>query len=371
MRKKAILIPLALCFVCFASCDFSSSGTKDDFTLVVEVDGVGDGEVLIFPVDNSFVDTGVVSNGKLEFSKTLKHADHMYIALDLKKRLYKDFVATPGDKIVITGSLEDLDNLKVTGSANSQILYDMAAKAATESGKISDSEIRNIVQSNPDPEQLKKLRMMSQAYEIALGKLYGDYIKNNPTSDLSPIFLHKEQDKYPVEELEAIYVSMKEALPDNRYLDAVEKKIQVAKNTMIGAIAPEIKLPNTVGDELVLSEVYKKHKYTLIDFWASWCGPCRMENPHVVKAYNDFKDKGLTIFNISLDKSKSKWLDAIKADGLVWENHVASFSPRCPAATSYGVRGIPANFLVDQEGKIVAKNLRGKALEEKLAELLN
>jgi thiol-disulfide isomerase/thioredoxin len=111
----------------------------------------------------------------------------------------------------------------------------------------------------------------------------------------------------------------------------------------------------------------------LVDFWASWCGPCRQENPNVVKAYNQFKDKGkgFTVFSVSLDEDKDRWTKAIAADGLLWPNHVSDLQKwNNVAAAAYGVQAIPQSFLLDPQGKIIAKNLRGAELVAKLNEVL-
>lgn len=137
---------------------------------------------------------------------------------------------------------------------------------------------------------------------------------------------------------------------------------------VLGAVAPPISLPTPEGQTLSLASL--KGKYVLIDFWASWCGPCRAENPNVVAAYNQYKDKGFTVFGVSLDDDKGKWQQAIQSDGLAW-THVSDLKRwESVAARDYGVESIPTNFLLDKEGKIIARDLRGPALVAKLAEVV-
>lgn len=153
--------------------------------------------------------------------------------------------------------------------------------------------------------------------------------------------------------------------PFTKELVAMTEKIKI---TAVGQLAPEIALPNPSGQIIKLSSL--RGKYVLIDFWAKWCGPCRKENPNVVRAYHRFKDKGFEVYGVSLDRNKQDWVQAIQEDGLVW-THVSDLQYfNSQAARDYNIQAIPFSILLDKDGKIIAKNLRGAALERKLEEVL-
>ena len=163
--------------------------------------------------------------------------------------------------------------------------------------------------------------------------------------------------------------SLNKSLPNNSYSKMFHKKVLELSRLSIGAVAPEISLNTPDGKTIALSSL--KGKVGLVDFWASWCRPCRAENPNVVRMYNTYKDKGFEVYSVSLDKDKAPWIKAISDDQLIWPSHVSDLGYwQSSVVKQYNISGIPFTCLLDKEGKIVAKGLRGEELELKIKQLL-
>ena len=170
-----------------------------------------------------------------------------------------------------------------------------------------------------------------------------------------------------------LYLSTAEKLkkewPDYTHAKDFMAMVDKLKVLSVGQLAPEISLANPEGEVVPLTSL--RGKYVLVDFWAKWCGPCRRENPNIVKAYNKFKDKGFTVYGVSLDRSREDWLQGIREDGLTW-THVSDLKYwQSEAARTYNITAIPFSLLLDPDGVIIAKNLRGVALDQKLEEIFN
>jgi thiol-disulfide isomerase/thioredoxin len=180
-------------------------------------------------------------------------------------------------------------------------------------------------------------------------------------------------DMFPKNQNETLHKEVTKALHEKypkHPLVAERYKVESspATSTSVGALAPDLAFENPEGKILKLSDL--RGKVVLLDFWASWCRPCRMENPNVVKTYHKYHDKGFEVYSVSLDRDKASWVKAIEADGLIWSNHVSDLGYwQSQAAKIYGVSSIPATFLIGKDGRIIAKNLRGAALENALKEL--
>jgi Peroxiredoxin len=212
---------------------------------------------------------------------------------------------------------------------------------------------------------------IQQKYEIymeELGDLMIRYAREEPSSSISLEIVAQLLPAYNINLMDSLFLSLAPELRASQLGKKTELQLTNMKKTPIGGIAPDFSQKDPDGEIIHLSDY--RGKYVLVDFWASWCGPCRKENPHVVKAYNEFKDKNFDILGISLDNNKTSWTNAIRKDGLEWRqvSDLKKFDNE--VAALYGVFSIPQNFLIDPNGVIVAKNLRGEQLIKKLSEIL-
>ncbi len=207
----------------------------------------------------------------------------------------------------------------------------------------------------------------------SLGSYANDFVTKNAESMIIFVALGdvKDPKKAIIEAEKGIGKSYPNSIYHNSLKNAVKQLNQAKRapqGAQIGTVAPELNMVSPDGKIITLESL--RGKYVLIDFWASWCGPCRRENPTVVRLYNKYKDKGFDVYSVSLDKTKSRWVGAIKQDQLTWPSHVSDLRGWGSAATRlYGFRGIPYTVLIDKEGKIIATRLRGAALERKLESL--
>ncbi|MCX6259700.1 MAG: TlpA disulfide reductase family protein [Bacteroidia bacterium] len=273
-------------------------------------------------------------------------------------------------EITITGKLDSLYGAKITGSKTMDEYNGFVKSLNVIDEKFTkiDNDYQLAEQSG-DTAKVVQLKKEIEAGQKELTQIQKDFVKNNPSSFAAPQILAGITYDMEGSEIETYINAMDTAVANTETIRNLKEMVEVMKTVAIGQKAPDFTLNDPEGNPVSL---YSKvgSKLLLIDFWAAWCGPCRQENPNVVKLYNEFNEKGFDIFGVSLDRTKDAWVKAIADDKLTW-THVSDLQYwNNAAAKLYGVHTIPANFLLDENGMIIGRNLRGDALSNKLKEVL-
>lgn len=373
--KKLIFSLLTLTFL--FNC---SQNNSDGYTINVNADGIPDGSKVTLrkfenrkPVD---VDSAKVENGKFTLSGKIDSPDVYFLFID---RAMGNFPFILENKeLNLTVYKDSMPASKVEGSKENDLAqaYMKGMKEISKEG----NELRkqySEARKNNDSTFLASYQDMRKELTDKSDNFAKGFVTDNTNSVFGMILLENfyATNKFSFNEAQDIYNSFSEEAKNSAAGQRIKERIDAELATAEGSVAPDFTAKNPEGKDISLNDI--KGKITIVDFWAAWCRPCRMENPNMVKLYEKYHDKGLEIIGVSLDgnprqkDARQEWVDAIEKDGLTWYQVSNLNYFNGPIAQKYNIKSIPATFILDSEGKIIAKNLRGEAMQAKIAELLD
>lgn len=363
MRKLLVVILSVVLFACTQ---------QEGYKITVKLDGA-DGNVVLEQRGTSQwigIDTAEVVNGVAVLEGEVEFPGMYYISVNGQRN--KAIIFVENANISVTGKADSIAVAEITGSSTHdefKAINDQIQKIGEEYMALYQ-EARTASASGDTTKAEEFMEKVETLY-ASVGTLQEDFVKANPASYVTPLLLSQIQYEKDETELETLVSALDPKLDNVPEIVALKEKIEKLKKVAVGQTAPDFTQNDADGNPVKFSDIYSKNELTLIDFWASWCGPCRQENPNVVATYQKYKDQGFNVFGVSLDRDKDAWLKAIEDDGLTWD-HVSDLAYwNNAAAKIYAVNSIPASLLVDKNGKIVAKNKRGEELGETVAEFLN
>ncbi len=346
------------------------SCNSNEATLNGTVSGMSTGDVyLIRSGDEVKVDTLALKDGKFIFKTTLAEPT-VYMINFGPDQQPGFFIMEPGTN-TLTYEVNQSGSLQVEGGKEQKVYNDFIQACRPVFGKMDSlGKLAMSMQEGQDTALMFQLQEAFFEYDDQLKTIQKEFL-NTHTSGLAVSFIAinylNESATKNYKEAKEMYDRFDKKTQENYFGKKIKEMLDMMKGTSIGEKAPEFTLPNDKGELISLSSY--KGKVVLVDFWASWCGPCRAENPVVVAAYKQYHPKGLEIIGVSLDESDSKWKEAIKKDGLTW-THLSDLKGwESEAAALYNIQSIPANVLVDADGNIIAKDLRGEKLLQTLEQV--
>ena len=367
--KKIIVFVLAVSFIWACNSQVKEdAGFKIDGTLT----GYTDSMIFLKKRESGewlTLDSAKVTDGKFQLKGKIEQPELSYL-FNSKDQFISELFLENSD-ITVQINMDDMRNPKIQGSKAQDDLNAYKDEVKVFNDKLEDLYKQyKEAQKEGNQELLKEIDSTYYAIEDEKTAFTKSYIGSNNKSVAVPYILYRELSySLEVAELDSLFKLLDTTLASSPYYKILDDRIKVLYNVAVGKPAPDFTLNDTTGNPVSLSQF--KGKYLLIDFWAAWCRPCRAENPNNVKLYADYKDKGFEILGVSFDNNREDWVKAIKKDGLTWTQVSDLKGWNSAAGKLYGVSAIPHTVLLDKEGIIIAKNLRGDKLREKIAELLD
>lgn len=306
-----------------------------------------------------------IIGGQFELSGHLSEPSMYGISFGSREKTLPMFIGN--DKISVTGTVEDLASMKVTGSSSNDDFTEFQRTFNPYFTHLTAMD--KLARSPGGAGKQDSLRIVYKGLMDSVQMTLDQFIAKKSASYVSPfVLIVLGQLTQDIALQEKRFNALSPEVKTGYYGQYLQTQIDEAKVGALGTEAIDFTQSDTSGRAVTLSSF--KGRYVLVDFWASWCGPCRMENPNVVATYKKFKSKNFTVLGVSLDKTKDPWLKAIKADGLDWTQVSDLKFWNNEVAVKYHVQSIPQNFLIDPSGRIIGKNLRGADLQARLCELL-
>ena len=381
LQMKTQIISILFIALLF-SCKPSTTKSEGKYEVFVKAEGVYDGlRAYLIKTENgrnkTKTDTAIVFNGAFRFKGQIKGAEMRALTIDGVRGQTSVFIE-PGE-INIEIYKDSIHKSKVEGTYNNEVFNNYKNKYQEKLGAI-EAVKAAFLSSEKGSEGLKALQEKGDSLRAELKNFGYEFIEENNDSDFSLFILEglMGQKSFDLElatkAFESIEASIKTKNETNQQIsNRIKQKIESNPNKAkikIGMKAPDFTAPNPEGEQITLSKI--KGKVTIVDFWASWCKPCRIENPNLVKLYDIYHSKGLEIISVSLERGDQKafWIEAIKKDQLSWYNVSNLKFWQDPIAQAYSVNSIPATFILDANGTLIAERLRGAELEAKIKELL-